>query len=60
MPVFKVKGKIEIPFVCEVTALNDLDAADWIEMKSASHVFNEHIASFDNAEVLVGDVEEKR
>lgn len=59
MPVFKVKGKIEIPFECEVTAMNNLDAASWIERKSASHVYNEHVASFDEAEVVVGDVEEK-
>ena len=60
MPIFKVTGKIEIPFECEVTAMSDLDATSWIKMKSASHIYNEHIATFDDARVLVGDVEEAR
>lgn len=60
MPVFKVKGKIEIPFECEVTATDDFAAATYVEMRSPSHVYNDHVASFDEAEIAVGDVEKVR
>lgn len=53
MPTFHVRGTIEVPFECEVTASGYREAVAYVKTRSVADVFDEHVGSFDFAEVVV-------
>lgn len=45
MPTFHVRGTIEVPFECEVTASGYREAVAYVKTRSVADVFDEHVGS---------------